>query len=253
MQSDHDDVALSQSPTKRLSVGPVLERETGEPALDGVAPGIERQRQFSLLNELPAIIYVRAPDYAIHFANRHFRQRFGDPTSEPCYKLIHNRTAPCVPCGCATALAEGQLLESEWVFADGKTYQLYDYPFVDVDGVEKVLHLGIDITRRKRAEAELERANRDLLALSRADRQERLLAEGLAQAALALNTSLDAAQVLDRILEQTLQVVPCTAATVMLVENHQIRLVRQRGLESWSNPELAHLQAGLPLESFPRL
>jgi signal transduction histidine kinase len=113
--------------------------------------------------------------------------------------------------------------------------------------------LGIDITRRKRAEAELERANRDLLALSRADRQERLLAEGLAQAALALNASLDAAQVLDRILEQTLRVVPCTAATVMLVENQQIRLVRQRGLESWSNPELAHLQAGLPLESFPRL
>ncbi len=253
MDIDHDSVAFSWPPTNCLGEGPIPEGESGEPVLGGVAVRVQEQRQFSLLNELPAIVYVRAPDYTIHFANHRFRQRFGDPTSEPCYKLIHNRTAPCVPCGCATALAEGQLLESEWVFADGTTYQLYDYPFVDVDGVEKVLHLGIDITKRKQAEAELQRANQDLLALSRADRQERLLAEGLAQAALALSSNLDASQVLDRILEQTLRVVPCTAATVMLVENQQIRLVRQRGLESRPSAEQALLQAGAPLENFPRL
>ena len=51
----------------------------------------------------------------------------------------------------------GQLLESEWVFAEGTSYQLNDYPFVDVDGVEKVSHLGIGATKRRRAEAELAR------------------------------------------------------------------------------------------------
>jgi hypothetical protein len=46
---------------------------------------------FTLLNDLPAIVYLRAPDYSIHFANRYFRQRFGDPTVGPCYRIIHHR------------------------------------------------------------------------------------------------------------------------------------------------------------------
>jgi signal transduction histidine kinase len=160
---------------------------------------------------------------------------------------------PCEPCRCDAALAEGQLLESEWVFADGTSYQLNDYPFVDVDGVEKVLHLGIDITKRRQAEAELERANQELLALSQVEHRERILAESLAQAALALNSSLDSAQVLDRLLEQTLRVVPCTAASVMLIENQEIQLMRQRGLEFWTGAEKERFEAGVPLESMPRL
>ncbi len=213
----------------------------------------ERRRLFTLLDELPAIVYLRAPDYSIAFANRHFRRRFGDPSAGPCYRVIHDRSVPCEPCGCATALAGGELLESEWAFADGTTYQLYDYPFVDVDGIEKVLHLGIDITKRRQAEAELERANRELLALSQAEHRERLLAEDLAQAALALNSSLDLAQVLDRILEQTLRLLPCPAATVLLVEGGQIQMVRQCGLEAWAAPVLEDLEAGVPLDGFPRL
>ena len=213
----------------------------------------ERQRLLNLLDELPGIVYLRGPGYSIDFANRHFRERFGDPTAGPCYRVIHDRDAPCKPCSCDTALAESRTLESEWVFADGTSYQLNDYPFTDVDGVEKVLHLGIDTTKRRQAEVELERANRELLALSQAEHRERILAESLAQAALALNSSLDSAEVLDRILEQTLRVVPCTAAAVMLVENEQIHLVRQRGLEAWSSAELERLEAGVPLASMPRL
>lgn len=211
----------------------------------------ERWRLFNLLNELPGIVYVRAPDYSISFANRHFKARFGDPKAGPCYRIIHNRDVPCEPCRCDAALAEGQLMESEWVFADGISYQLNDYPFVDVDGVEKVLHLGIDTTKRKQAEAELERANRELLALSQTEHRERILAESLAQAALTLNSSLDSAQVLDRILEQTLRVMPCSAASVMLIENQQIQLVRHRGLQAWSGEEVERLEAGVPLESMP--
>jgi signal transduction histidine kinase len=218
------------------------------PALDE-----ERRRLFNLLDELPGIVYVRGPVYSIDFANRHFRERFGDPTAGPCYWVIHERDTPCEPCRCDTALAEGQLMESEWIFADGTSYQLNDYPFVDVDGVRKVLHLGIDTTKRRQAEAELEEANRELLALSRAEHRERILAESLAQAALALNSSLDSGQVLDQILEQTLRVVPCSAASVMLIEHKQIQLVRQRGLESWQGAELERLEAGVPLESMPRL
>jgi signal transduction histidine kinase len=252
MRVDDDRVdpgeSLTDSDTKNAVAGKAGQRTLRETALE-----TERLHLFSLLNELPGFVYVRESDYRIRFANRMFRQRFGDPSSEPCYQLIHNRTEPCVPCGCAIALAQGQVYESQWVFEDGTTYHLYDYPFVDVDDLEKVLHLGIDITKRKQAESELERANRELLALSQAEHGQRLLAEGLAKAALALNSSLDRIEVLDHILEQTLRVVPCIATAVMLVENQQIQLAQLRGKAAWSDPEMARLESGVPLESMPTL
>ena len=39
----------------------------------------ERRRLMSLLEELPAYVNLKAPDYSIKFANRFFRERFGDP------------------------------------------------------------------------------------------------------------------------------------------------------------------------------
>ena len=130
MHTDHDRLVPSQTLTNHQSNGALPEREITEPAQRGAGAETERQRLFSLLNELPGIVYLRAPYYAIHLANRNFRQHFGDPASEPCFKVIHSRTAPCEPCGCATALSECQLLELEWAFADATSCQLYDCPFV---------------------------------------------------------------------------------------------------------------------------
>jgi len=127
----------------------------------------ERQRLFSLLDELPAIVYLKAPDYTIRFANRQFRDRFGEPTDAPCYMVVRGRTAPCERCHTASVLEGRQLIESERVFPDGTCYQLYDYPFVDVDGTELVLQLSIDVTARRRAEEKLARTNAELRSLSR--------------------------------------------------------------------------------------
>ena len=65
--------------------------------------------------------------------------------------------------------------------------------------------------------------------LFQAEREQRELAEALAQAAAAVSSILDLDQVLDRILEQVERVVPGDAFNVMLVENNSARTVRQRG------------------------
>lgn len=127
----------------------------------------ERQRLFTLLDGLPAIVYLKAPDYSIRFANRRFRERFGEPFAAPCYVVVRDRTAPCERCHTTSVLEGQQPLESEREFRDGTVYQLYDYPFQDIDGTELVLQLAIDITERKRAEEELARTNRELRSLSR--------------------------------------------------------------------------------------
>ncbi|MCL7454993.1 MAG: GAF domain-containing protein [Anaerolineae bacterium] len=215
-------------------------------------PGAETQRLFSLLDALPAIVYVKAPDYSIRFANRFFRERFGDPSGRPCYELIHAQTGPCEICGGRSTFADGETAQWEWTFDDGASFQLYDYPLFEQEGGPLTLQLGIDITSRKKAEAGLELANAELRAVTRAEREQRRFAEGLAQAVLALNSSLNWTEVLDRILDQTLQVIPCRAATVLLLRDDQVCLARQRGLDITAG-DLSQWQSGIPLSSIPAL
>lgn len=210
----------------------------------------ERKRLFSLLEELPAIVYLQAPDYSIRFANRMFREKFGDPQNQLCYQIIHQRTDPCEECPTMTVLNKQDLIHWEWNLLNGTSYQLYKYPFVDMDGTELVLEMGIDITQRKQAEAWLESKNQELTALSQELRNQRDFAEGLVQAVLALNSSLNLDEVLDRILVQVQRVIPYDLAGIFLIEGENIFLARHHGFEI--HPEtLDFLNAGFSLDVFP--
>jgi signal transduction histidine kinase/ActR/RegA family two-component response regulator len=127
----------------------ISERKRIEQALDA-----ERKRLYALLDGLPAYVYLRAPDHSIRFANRWFRDRFGDPKGRLCYELIGDRDQPCETCLPSSVFETGKPVEWEGAQRDGRTYQIYDYPFCDVDGSPLVLELGIDNTERKRAEEE---------------------------------------------------------------------------------------------------
>ncbi len=122
----------------------------------------ERRRLFSLLEELPAYVNLKGPDYSIKFANRFFRERFGDPGGGLCYQIMHGYDAPCKGCRVMTVLDTHEPQEREWTHQDGRTYRTYDYPFADSDGSPLVLELGIDITERKQAEEILKDKTRTL-------------------------------------------------------------------------------------------
>jgi PAS domain S-box-containing protein len=122
----------------------------------------ERRRLMSLLEELPAYVYLKAPDYSIKFANRFFREKIGDPGDRPCYEVLHGYTAPCKDCQAMQVLATHQPQEREWTHRGGRTYSAYVYPFADSDGSPLILELGMDITDRKRAEEEIRQFNAEL-------------------------------------------------------------------------------------------
>jgi len=108
----------------------IVEREQIEAALEN-----ERHRLFSVLNELPAFIYLQEPDYSIRFANRYFTDHFGPYAEKKCYELLKGRKEPCEDC--LTPLVFETDQPQEWEssgFRDGCVYQIYDYPFTDIDG-----------------------------------------------------------------------------------------------------------------------
>ena len=81
--------------------------------------------------------------------------------------------------------------------------------------------------------------------LLQAERRQRLFAEALVEAAVAVNSTLDLDKVLDLILEQAERVIGGDTFNIMLVERSKARLARHRGYERLG------LEALLPQDAMP--
>jgi signal transduction histidine kinase len=122
----------------------------------------ERKRLYYLLENMPFIVCLIAPDYSMVFANQYFKERFGDPEGKACYGLYWGRTAPCEECPALDVIEKKSISKWEYTILDGRTYQIYYYPFHNMDGSLLILELGIDVTEQKQLEKEiahLERLN----------------------------------------------------------------------------------------------
>ncbi|MDQ1276703.1 MAG: hypothetical protein QG610_2281, partial [Euryarchaeota archaeon] len=115
----------------------------------------ERRRFFDVLEALPVMITLLTPDHKIAFANRCFRERFGESCSRHCYEYCFGHTNPCEFCEAYKVLETGQPHHWEITMPDGSVFDTYNLPFTDVDGSPMVLEMDIDITERKKAEEKL--------------------------------------------------------------------------------------------------
>ena len=124
------------------------------------AVDVERRRLFNVLETLPAMICLLTPDYHVAFANRSFRERFGESHGRHCYEYCFGRAEPCEFCEAYVPLKTGQPHRWEVTGPDGSVIEAYDFPFTDSDGSPMILEMDIDITEHKRAEEKLRENHR---------------------------------------------------------------------------------------------
>lgn len=125
----------------------VIQRIRAEKAAE-----IERKRFEDVLEMLPAYAILLTPDYHVAYANRTFREWFGDDKGKRCYEFLFDRTEPCEACETYTVLKTRQPHFWEWTGPNGCNYDIYDYPFTDTDGSPLIMEIGLDVTAHKQAQ-----------------------------------------------------------------------------------------------------
>jgi PAS domain S-box-containing protein len=128
-----------------------------------------RQRFYDVLETLTVSICLLTPNYEVLFANRAFREFFGDSNGRRCYDYIFGQAAPCKFCESFKVLQTNEPHHWECIGPGNRNVDVYDFPFTDTDGSPLVLEMDIDITDRRQAEAKLsttierlEQSNREL-------------------------------------------------------------------------------------------
>ncbi|TVM17133.1 hypothetical protein DPQ33_10080 [Oceanidesulfovibrio indonesiensis] len=123
----------------------ITDRKLAEEAVE-----VERRRLFSLLERLPAFVCLIAPDKTLRFKNRYFAEQFHDADAPPC--IMAYPESRLLSCPTFEVFDTRSLAVWEWTYKEtGQIFQIFDYPFEDVDGSPLVLELGIDVTVSRRA------------------------------------------------------------------------------------------------------
>ena len=123
----------------------------------------ERQRLYDVLETMPAMICLLTPDYHVAFANRAFREKFGESGGRHCYEYCFGFAEPCNFCESYKVLETGKPHHWEVTAPDGgSVIDAYDFPFTDVDGSPLILEMDIDITEQKQMQKMLGEINETL-------------------------------------------------------------------------------------------
>jgi PAS domain S-box-containing protein len=115
----------------------------------------ERKRFEDVLEMMPAYAVLLTPDYHVAYANRTFRQWFGNDNGKKCYEFLFNYSKPCENCKTYDVMKTGKSQSWEWTGPNGNNYDIYDYPFVDSDGSPLIMEIGVDVTDHKQSQMAL--------------------------------------------------------------------------------------------------
>lgn len=114
----------------------------------------------SLLDAIPDTIVLLSPDMKIIWASQGAANRMGkkaaDLIGQSCYKLWHDRSAPCEVCPSQKSFISGQIEGAIISYPDGRMLDVRAVPIRDEAGrIVSVIDLARDITEHRKLEAQL--------------------------------------------------------------------------------------------------
>lgn len=148
---------------QRRAEAALREREANMKAAAAIR--VERQRFLDVLETLPVMICLLTADHHVSFANRGFRERFGEARGRHCHEYCFGRSEPCEFCESFTPFKTGQPHHwevPECAAPDGSVIEFYAFPFTDSDGSPMILEMGINVTDQRRAEARVKAERQQL-------------------------------------------------------------------------------------------
>jgi len=156
---DEMEDTVRERTSELLALNKILDTEIKERTKAEKMVENERQRMNGLLERIPAYLILLTPDYHVSYANRFFRERFGESNGRRCFEFLFNRTEPCEVCDTYKTLKENKPQTWEWTGPDKHIYSIYDFPYNDSDGSPLIMEMGIDVTSLKEAESNLVNLN----------------------------------------------------------------------------------------------
>jgi PAS domain S-box-containing protein len=123
----------------------------------------ERRKLFDILETMPVMVILLTTDHHVVFANRSFREKFGEKDGKRCFEYCFGLEVPCEFCETYNVLGSNESHHWERVSADGSIIDTYAFPFTDGNGTPLILKIGIDITVQRETEKNLEKTLGDLV------------------------------------------------------------------------------------------
>jgi PAS domain S-box-containing protein len=127
------------------------------------------RRLLTVMDSLDAAVYVADVEtYEILYGNKYVRDLFGEVEGKICWQVMQNgQSGPCDFCTKERLLTPdgepaGVSVREFQKEATGKWYEVRDRAIRWVDGRTAVLQIAADVTERKHAEEELERAHSEM-------------------------------------------------------------------------------------------
>jgi PAS domain S-box-containing protein len=116
----------------------------------------------TVLENMDDMAYIAAEDFRLTFMNRAMVEVFGDRVGDRCFDVMHNASVPCSWCPMDKVFRNRTVRDERNLGDRGRIYEIVHSPLPEEDGLRQKLAVCRDITERKKAEQELQEANREL-------------------------------------------------------------------------------------------